>query len=172
MMWALMPRRMLDFMQITRLCAGVAAAVALISMTAGAARAADLVTTAASVAPKAVAPGGQGKLTITLTIVAGAHVNAHKLPDQDFIPTNFVPAGADGIKFAAAKYPAGHSVTTAGIAELVYEGSAKIVIPFTVAKTAKSGSQKIGGSLTFQACNTSVCFPPKTVSLDAPLTIK
>jgi thiol:disulfide interchange protein DsbD len=159
-------------MLITRMNAGKVAAVAVLAcLTAGSAHAAELVTTSVSASPKSVAPGGHGTLTITLNIAPDAHVNAHKA-SEGFIPTSFAASKAAGVKLGAAKYPVAHEVTTAGIKQSVYQGAAKIQVPFTVAKTAKRGTVSVGGKLTYQACNTSVCFPPKTINLQAPVTIK
>jgi len=150
----------------------VAAAASTLAFMGTSVHAADLVTTSAAVSPASVKPGGHGTLTITLTFAPGAHCNAHKLPDQNFIPTTFASNAVAGVKVGAAKFPAGVEVETAGLKQVVYDKPTKIVVPFTVAKSAKPGSVKIGGKLTYQACNTAVCFPPKTVTLAAPVTIK
>lgn len=157
---------------LTNRFALTAAATALSCLCASAVRAADMVTTSVSASPSTVAPGGKGSLTITLTFAPGAHVNAHKLPNADFIPTTFVPQSMSSVKVGAAKFPAGVEMTTAGMKEVVYNKPTKIVVPFTVAKTAKPGSLLIGGKLTYQACNTAVCYPPKTVSALTAVTIK
>jgi len=150
-----------------------AVAAASLAFAATSVRAADMVTTSASASPVAVAPGGHGTLTITLTFAPGAHCNANKGNSADFIPTTFEAGKIAGVKLGAAKFPAGVTVTTAGLKQVVYDKPTKITIPFTVAKNAKHGStMAIGGKLTYQACNTAVCFPPKIVSVTAPIAIK
>jgi len=149
-----------------------AAAVTTLAFMTTAVHAADMVTTSATVAPASVKPGGHGTLTITLTFAPGAHCNAHKLPDQNFIPTTFKPGAAAGVKIGAARFPAGVEITTAGMKQVVYDKPTKITVPFTVAKSAKPGSVQVGGKLTYQACNTAMCYPPKDVPVAATVTIK
>ena len=158
-------------MRLTQFIAATAVA-GLLTGAPCAVRAADMVTTSAAVSPATVARGGHGVLTITLTMAPGAHVNANKLADKMFIPTTFSAAGGSGVKVGTPKYPAAHSMTTGGIKQSVYQGTARITVPFTIAKTARAGTVNVGGMLTYQACNSAVCYPPKTVAVQSAVIIK
>jgi len=135
-------------------------------------RADNLLTTSASVRPKSIAPGGHGTLLIILSMEPDAHVQAHKVPDPSFIPTNFAATPVHGLKLGSPIYPTAHNVTAAGIKESIYTGKATITVPFTVTKAAAPGPVSIGGDLTYQACNQTFCLPPKTESLSATVTVK
>ncbi len=134
--------------------------------------AADLATASASVSPASVAPGGHGVLKVVISMVPGAHVNAHTVPDPTSIPTSFAPSGSAGITLGAPRYPVGKAAVTAGVKESLYVGRATIAVPFTIAKNAAPGSHKVGGSITFQACNDRFCLPPKTVAVGADVEVK
>jgi len=101
---------------------------------------------------------------VTATILSGWHINSNKPLDDFVIPSalSFDAATAD---LVSAEYPP-HTVrsfTFSGTQKLaVYEGT--IRIPFTA--TLKSGNT-INGKLHYQACNDTVCLPPR----DAEITI-
>jgi len=52
-----------------------------------------------------------------------------------------------------------------------YSRSASFSVPFTVADDAQSGEQTFTASIRYQVCNDSVCLPPKSVRLTAPVVI-
>jgi thiol:disulfide interchange protein DsbD len=103
-----------------------------------------------------------GKLTAV--IENGWHINSNKPLTEFSIPTVLTldPATAELVK---ADYPQ-HTVRTfsfsAGEKIAVYEGT--IEIPF-VAKV-KNHASAIKASLKYQACNDSVCLPPRTVDAE------
>jgi thiol:disulfide interchange protein DsbD len=107
---------------------------------------------------------------ITATILSGWHINSNKPLDDFVIPTafSFDPATAD---LVSATYPP-HTVRSftfsAGQKLAVYEGA--IRIPFTA--TLKGGNT-IKGKLHYQACNDTVCLPPRDVevTIDAGLIV-
>ncbi len=107
--------------------------------------------------------------TIRATIAPGWHINSAKPLDTFVIPTKLSldPASA---QLVSAEYPQ-HVVRTftfSGDGKLaVYEGT--ISIPFVAKLTA--GASTLRASLHYQACNDSVCLPPKDVAADIALTI-
>jgi DsbC/DsbD-like thiol-disulfide interchange protein len=54
----------------------------------------------------------------------------------------------------------------------VYEGKATIAVPFSVAKAAKPGKQKLTANVGYQTCNDQTCLPPETVPVSAMVTVK
>jgi thiol:disulfide interchange protein DsbD len=101
---------------------------------------------------------------VTATILNGWHINSNKPLDDFVIPSalSFDAATAD---LVSADYPP-HTVRSfkfSGAQKLaVFEGT--IQIPFTA--RLKSGNT-INGKLHYQACNDTVCLPPR----DAEVTI-
>ncbi|MEA2344497.1 MAG: thioredoxin:protein disulfide reductase [Thermoanaerobaculia bacterium] len=102
------------------------------------------------------------KGVVTATIQSGWHINSNKPLDDFVIPTKL---SFDGTELVSAEYPQ-HTVrsfTFSGGQKLaVYEGT--IQIPFT-AKLQTGDTIK--GKLHYQACNDTVCLPPR----DAEVTI-
>ncbi|MGA8806820.1 MAG: protein-disulfide reductase DsbD domain-containing protein, partial [Thermoanaerobaculia bacterium] len=102
------------------------------------------------------------KGVVTATIESGWHINSNKPLDDFVIPTKL---SFDGAELVSAQYPQ-HTVRTftfsGGQKLAVYEGT--IQIPFT-AKLQTGDTIK--GKLHYQACNDTVCLPPR----DAEVTI-
>jgi thiol:disulfide interchange protein DsbD len=102
------------------------------------------------------------KGVVTATILSGWHINSNKPLDDFVIPTKL---SFDGTELVSAEYPP-HTVRTftfsGGQKLAVYEGT--IQIPFTARLTS---GDTIKGKLHYQACNDTVCLPPR----DAEVTI-
>src|SRR4051812_12067938 len=102
------------------------------------------------------------KGVVNATIENGWHINSNKPLDDFVIPTKL---SFDGTELVSADYPP-HTVRTftfsGGQKLAVFEGT--IQIPFTA--KLQSGDT-IKGKLHYQACNDTVCLPPR----DAELTI-
>ena len=113
----------------------------------------DLVTLSGSVDPS-------GRGVVTATIEKGWHIqSAHPL-DTFTIPTTL---SIDGL--TNAEYPA-HKLESfsfsSGSQVAVYDGT--IQIPFTMKLPA--GATSVKATLHYQACNDSVCLPPRSVSTE------
>ena len=104
--------------------------------------------------------GSNGNGVVTATIEKGWHIqSAHPL-DTFTIPTTLK---VDGL--VSANYPQHkvESFTFSGGGKVaVYDGT--IQIPFTA--KIPSGAKTVKATLHYQACNDSVCLPPKDVSAD------
>ena len=160
----------------TRIVVAALVAVAL-AIPAGAQLTSEMGAPGTSIAPKDLVrlsgsvqkrSGEEVQGTVSATIAPGWHINSAKPLDGFVIPTklSFDPATAH---LVSAEYPQ-HIVRTftfSGDGKLaVYEGT--IAIPF-VAKLA-TGASVLRASVHYQACNDSVCLPPKDVSAEFPLT--
>ena len=126
----------------------------------------DLVVLSGSVQKRS---GDEVRGTISATVAPGWHINSAKPLDSFVIPTTLSFDSTTG-KLVSAEYPH-HVVRTfkfSGDGKLaVYEKT--IAIPF-VAKLA-GGATSLRASLHYQACNDSVCLPPKNVTAEIPLTV-
>lgn len=135
---------------------------------------AKALTAAASVSPKTIARGGRGVLTLTLTVAPHFHINAVKPNDPALIPTEFKVSAPAGVKFGPALFPAARTIKASYSPKpmLVYMGRTTISIPFTVSKTSKPGRTTVGGTLGYQGCNETSCFPPASVPVRAVVIVK
>lgn len=126
-------------------------------------------TVSATAKPGALVRGGKGVLTITVAVAPRFHINAHQPGDPDLVGTDFHGTGA---MFGAVRYPAPKTIQAGGKPTRVYVGRSVITVPFTVPKTAKPGRFAVGGSLTYQGCNETMCYPPTAVPIKAVVTVR
>lgn len=108
---------------------------------------------------------------VTATIESGWHINSNKPLDDFVIPSALVLDGTTA-DLVSAEYPP-HTVRaftfTGGQKLAVYEGT--IRIPF--AATLKKGATSIRAKLRYQACNDTICLPPRNadVTIDAAVVV-
>ncbi|MES2459292.1 MAG: protein-disulfide reductase DsbD domain-containing protein [Armatimonadota bacterium] len=169
-------------MSNTRLSLSVAAAAAVVvagysvfsPLVPAIAQPASVVTTSGGVKPGVVARGGKGEVMVTLAIKPGWHVYASDPGNPSYIPTTVSAKGANGVTFGKPRFPKAESLKTSVDPKPVnvYQGKATIAIPFTVAKTAKPGKQKLTASVGYQTFNDQTCLPPETVPVTAMVTVK
>lgn len=133
----------------------------------------EYASASAVIAPVKVVPGGRAVLTVTVKVRPGFHINANRPDDENLIPTVFTPKPIKGVTFGAPLYPTPASVTESYSSKplKVYQGTAVIALPVTIAKTVKPGRLLVGGDLQLQGCNATSCFPPDTLAVSAPLTV-
>jgi hypothetical protein len=131
-------------------------------------------TVTVKASPASVAPGSAGKLIIKVAIAPGFHLQSAKPSDPDLIATAFAPSTAGAVKYGAPTYPKDQMVRVAGASQPqpVYTGTVDIVVPFKIASSAHPGQAAVGGTLTYQGCNQTACFPPKQTVLRCPVAIK
>lgn len=133
-----------------------------------------IATASAVIQPATLKPGGKGVFVVTLAVKPKYHVNAVKPNDPAYIPTAFTPQPIPGLVFGPARFPAARSLKVGYSAKplLVYTGSVRIAVPFTVTQAAKLGVKTLAGSVSFQGCDAKSCYPPASASVKARLTIK
>src|SRR5437763_4236669 len=100
--------------------------------------------------------------TVTAAIANGWHINSVKPLDDFVIPSELKldPAGAELVRADFPPHELKDFTFSGGKKLAVYEGT--ISIPFQA--KLKSGATAIKATLRYQACNDSVCLPPKSVS--------
>lgn len=125
-----------------------------------------------SVAPNSIAAGGKGTAKVTASIGGGWYIYSLTQGGGGPNPTRISLDGGP-FKMGSASGPApkvkfdeNFKMNTES-----YSGSATFNVPFTVAADAPEGAQNLGVNVRFQACNDSVCLPPKTLKVATALTI-
>jgi hypothetical protein len=87
------------------------------------------------------------------------------------IPTKVTLEPAEGVKTAAAEYPAGtaYSFSFEPNEKLdVYTGAFAIKVPVV----AEAGPHTVNGVLHYQACDNAACYPPKSLPVQLVVTAK
>ena len=120
-----------------------------------------------------VVAGKSGEARVSLAIKEGYHINANPA-SQYQIATQLTLEQAEGVTAGQPKYPASMTKKFAFAEQplAVYEKEAVIAVPLNVAAGAGSGEKAIPARLRFQACDEQVCYPPKTLQLSIPLSVK
>src|SRR6185369_16097181 len=102
--------------------------------------------------------------TVTAVIASGWHINSVKPLDEFVIPSELKldPTTADLVRADFPPHELKDFTFSGGKKLAVYEGT--IAIPFEA--KLKSGAASIKATLRYQACNDSVCLPPKSVETE------
>lgn len=128
-------------------------------------------------------PGDQGVLAIIFDHDEGWHVNLNQpvvpaaMAGFTPIPTEIHPEPADGVSFGRVQWPEPYAAevdfmfTGKPVEFLVYAGRAVAFVPFRVADDAAPGERTLTVTVSFQACDDSVCLPPVSTEVGAALLI-
>ncbi|MGI4788852.1 MAG: protein-disulfide reductase DsbD domain-containing protein [Janthinobacterium lividum] len=133
-----------------------------------------IATVSAVSKPASVVRGGKGVLFVTVSVKPNYHINANKPNDPDYIATVFTVQPVSGVQFGPAHYPAAKLVKVSYSPKplLVYMGQATLSIPFTVTKAAAPGMKMLTGSVSYQGCNATSCYPPTSAPVTVRVTVK
>jgi len=123
-------------------------------------------------AEQQVVPAGKrAVLELRFRVLEGYHVNSHTPKSELLIPTRVELEPANGVKAAAAEYPAGKTFSFSfdpGEKVDVYADAFTVKLPVT----ASAGAHEVHGALKYQACDQAACYPPKTLPISVIFTAK
>ena len=109
-----------------------------------------------------VAAGKASDVELHFRIAEGLHINSHAPKDDFLIPTTFsIPDGL-GVRLDGVTYPDGKEFTL----PLDPENKLSVYTNEFVLQTrivAEAGNHLVEAKLRYQACDKSVCLPPKTI---------
>ncbi len=128
---------------------------------------------------RAVIPGSRVSLIVEVTLPAQMHVYA---PDvKGYIPIAVTLQPSEDFEISAAYYPPAKILYLAAIHERVsvVEGTFRIVQDIKVASSkaiinslgATGRTIQVAGTFRYQACDSSVCYPPTSVPVRWPLQL-
>lgn len=108
--------------------------------------------------------GKPAAVNLHFRVAPGLHINSHT-PNEDYlIPTTFSIPDGTGVRLDGVSYPAGVALALPVDPKTklsVYTGEfvlqARIVSP--------SGNHLVEAKLRYQACNSTQCLPPKTITV-------
>jgi len=111
---------------------------------------------------------------IVATIAPGWRLYAMEEPDRGPVPTEFtVPADTSfELLNVRGDHPLRHFDPDTGLATTFYEGQASFLLRFKARSAMKAGAQQVSVSVRYQACNATMCLPPKTEDLHVPLVTR
>ncbi len=120
---------------------------------------------------QSVAAGKKSVLEVRFRVDDGYHVNSHTPKSDLQIPTVVSFGASDGVKVAAAEYPAGKEYSFAfDPSEKLDVYSDDFVVKVPVVATP--GAHELKGELKYQACDKAACYPPRSLPVDVVFTAK
>jgi hypothetical protein len=123
---------------------------------------------------KPVKPGAQFTVKLVAAIEEGWHMYGLKPMAEGPIPTRiWLPAGQPFQLAGRIQAPAAQTLQdpSFGMEVELYEGEASFTLPLKAAATA-AGSQTLVVSASYQSCNDKMCLPPKTVTVEVPVSVR
>jgi DsbC/DsbD-like thiol-disulfide interchange protein len=119
--------------------------------------------------------GESATAVVRLQIQQGYHVNANPATFPYLIATQLEVTPAGGLSIGAITYPDPLSKTFSFSADAplkVYEGETSVKAILKADASAQTGKHNLSAKLRVQACDDQVCYPPGTIDLTVPVTIK
>ncbi len=123
--------------------------------------------------PVQARPGQTIHVPVLVEVLRGYHVNTDKPTFDYLIPTKLQWETKEW-KLAGITYPPGQKKKFGFAPEKpldIYEGTLEIRSKFAVPRTAAAGKTTLRGSLRYQACDDSACYPPATLPVEVPVEI-
>jgi thiol:disulfide interchange protein DsbD len=121
-----------------------------------------------------VKPGARFTVRLVARVEPGWHLYGMKpvadgpIPTRVWLPEGAAFALAGGIQ---ATDPETVHDPSFDMEVEIYEGEASFVLPVKAAGGAPAGAQTLSVKASYQSCNNKICLPPKTVTVEAPVTI-
>jgi hypothetical protein len=128
----------------------------------------------APVGPVQLQAGATKDVNLAFRVGSEYHINSHTPNSPLLIPTVLKLEPSAPVALGDVKYPAGQNVSFAfsGDEKLnVYSGDFAIDAFVKVPSGAAAGSYPVKGSLRFQACDHSACYPPRNIPVEFQVTV-
>lgn len=124
--------------------------------------------------PASINAGSSGEAIVRLTIQKGYHINGNPPTYRYLKATELEIAQGDGVSVASVHYPPplNRKFTFAEKPLAVYEGDTELKATLKADQSTKKGERSISAKLRVQACDQQVCYPPGTLDLTIPVSIK
>jgi DsbC/DsbD-like thiol-disulfide interchange protein len=124
--------------------------------------------------PTEIVAGASTDTVVRLKVDEGYHINANPAAFPYLIATQLDIPKAEGISAAGISYPPPLKKKFSFADDLlaVYEGEAELKVSLLADKGAKRGQTSIPAKLRIQACDDQVCYPPGTIDVWIPVTVK
>jgi Thiol:disulfide interchange protein DsbD, N-terminal len=156
---------------------GILAGVAIL-LTVAAPLAAQSQRPRAEVAPvvdtSPVKAGAPAQLTLHVRLPKDIHVQSNKPRDPLLIPTVLTLEPPAGITVDSIDYPPASDLAQPGRKEplAVFGSEFAITVKVSLGSGVAAGDLNVPGTLRYQACNDTVCFPPARATTQWVLNVK
>jgi hypothetical protein len=121
-----------------------------------------------------VKAGATKGVNLDFRIGSEFHINSHTPKSPLLIPTVLTLMAPADVKIAYVKYPAGQDMSFPFSPDeklSVYSGDFSIDAVVKAPANVPPGTYPVGGSLRFQACDHSACYPPRSIPVQFQVTV-
>jgi hypothetical protein len=118
--------------------------------------------------------GASTEVNLDFRIGSEFHINSHTPKSELLIPTVLKLTTPNQLTVADVKYPAGQDVSFPFSPDeklSVYSGDFSIDTVIKAPANAAAGTYPVTGTLRFQACDHSACYPPKSIPVQFQVTV-
>lgn len=128
-------------------------------------------------APAPVITAVQGKpatVPLSFNVAAGYHINSNRPKSEFLIPTALKTEATTDIVIGKTIYPDGLDMSFAFAPDEklnVYTGDFKIDVVVHPLHTVQPGKYIVRGTLKYQACDNTACYPPKNLPVSFDVRI-
>ena len=121
-----------------------------------------------TVEQQAIQPGQTVTIELRVELPENIHVQSDKPRDRFVIPTVLTFTLPDGVTVEEITYPPSTDFLLAGQEEplLVFEHEFTIEVRLALDADVSPGEMVVPGSLLYQPCDDTVCFPPATAAVE------
>jgi hypothetical protein len=121
-----------------------------------------------------VKAGSTKNVSLDFRIGSEFHINSHTPKSPLLIPTVLKLNGPEQVTVADLKYPTGQDMSFPFSPDeklSVYSGDFTVEAVVKIAANVAAGTYPVTGTLRFQACDHSACYPPKNIPVQFQVTV-
>jgi hypothetical protein len=128
-------------------------------------------------APAPVVTAVQGKsatVPLSFTVASGYHINSNQPKSEFLIPTVLKVEATTDIVIGKTSYPDGRDMSFPFAPDEklnVYTGEFSVDVLVRPLRSVQPGKYIVRGTLKYQACDNSACYPPKQLPLSFDVKI-
>jgi thiol:disulfide interchange protein DsbD len=124
-------------------------------------------------APAGVSAAPGTKLALFVDVTPKANIHVYAPGSKDYIPITVKPDAQAQMKFGKVTYPKSEMMTFGDEKVPVFGKPFRLTQDATLDKSAKPGSTvTVAGTVSFQACDDRVCYPPESVPVSWSVAVK
>jgi thiol:disulfide interchange protein len=130
------------------------------------------VTLVATTEPEAAAP--RGKMTLVLDVTPDPKVHVYAPGAEDYVQTTLKVVAVQNSSVGKPAYPPSELVFDTALNKKIpqYSKTFRIRQPLTLGAVKSGDRLDVAGTLTYQACDDRMCYPPTTAAVNWTVNVK
>lgn len=118
--------------------------------------------------------GKSGNVPLTFRVASGFHINSSRPRSEFLIPTKLNIDAITDIVIGGVTYPEGEDMTFAFAPDeklSVYTRDFQVSVLVRPLRSVQNGKYMVRGTLKYQACDNSACYPPRQLPVSFEVKI-